>query len=100
MNDLISRKMAIYQFRLVVEDEEGNWTADDAVEMLERLPSLEPEIIRCKDCTYFRKAKDPFQMRQVCWCKLRVLGRREHLPINDETYCSMAERGDKDEHRV
>lgn len=57
MSDLISRQAAIdavlrTDYRgLLLEDVEK--VTDAVAEELKKLPSAEPEIIRCKDCTYW-----------------------------------------------
>ena len=67
MSDLISRQAAIEAIR---KDVMGGLNYEDAIEairknvmgglnhesILKRLPSAEPEIIRCKDCKYY----DPY----------------------------------------
>ncbi len=53
MDDLISRQAAIDEFYIQADDD-GWWTgtAQDMEELLKGLPSVEPEIIRCKDCEH------------------------------------------------
>ena len=64
MNDLISRQAAIDAFKkeLTVGESKGNYVTicsavgyEGAKQILERLPSAEPEIIRCKDCRWGRE---------------------------------------------
>lgn len=59
-SDCISRREAIDALRKEVEWEydwkDEQWyyiDADSAIEVIERLSSAEPEIIRCKDCKHF-----------------------------------------------
>ena len=50
MDDLISRQAAIAEFNCCELTPDGGIDANDAIDILERLPSAQPEIIRCKDC--------------------------------------------------
>ena len=56
MNDLISRKMAINEFKPYAEYE-SNRTNKEWVRRIEtilnNLPPAQPEIIRCKDCKHY-----------------------------------------------
>ena len=59
----------------------------DAVSAIENLPAAQPEIVRCKDCKYWREYK-------------YVNGRPKYLPycgfndsyFREDDYCSHAER--------
>lgn len=81
MDDLISRQTAI--------DEIARWIGyldDDMIGRiqlgLKRLPSAEPEIIRCKECKFY----DHFWNGD--WCSLK------NIDVKDaEDFCSYAERG-------
>ena len=61
MNDTISRKAAIeaVQNRHMMLSKEKVLLIND----LEKLPSAEPQIIRCKDCNCWTKQKDSLQGR-------------------------------------
>lgn len=76
MDDLISRKAAIdiaddLRDRITVE---GYWAW---MERLKKLPSAQPEIIRCKDCKHW----DGVDTCDVI-----------DAPVWDNDFCSMAER--------
>ena len=77
MNDLISRKAAID----IVVFECGKWTglAKEISKQLKRLPSAQPEIIRCKDCRWFDSEINQCD-RQIC------------AVFYDDDFCSYAER--------
>ena len=66
-----------------LHDKPNAWL-DLAVEALEKLPSAEPEIIKCKDCKFYspmnRKTKTGI-------CSLTM-----HQNFGDEWYCAGAER--------
>lgn len=56
MSDLISRQAAIdalcRRCDLAAEDDEPCTEKCNDIKILEKLPSAQPEIIRCKDCKY------------------------------------------------
>lgn len=64
MSDLIDRQAAIDALKtdasFVMFDDHGNYTADGlrTLEVLTALPSVQPEIIRCKDCRWWDKYDD------------------------------------------
>ena len=88
MDDLISRQDAIDA--LDGEIEITGRTNAEAVkgyvrlvkDRLERLPSVQPEIIRCKDCRYYRWESDmcdyPYATAQNV--------------VHEDDFCSKAER--------
>ena len=49
MSDLISRQAVIDEF---YKHPNIRWTTLDVMEKIDKLPSAQPEIIRCKDCKY------------------------------------------------
>ena len=53
MSDLISRQAAIDMIRLYREDEAVD--LDELESSIAMMPSVQPEIIRCKDCTRYEK---------------------------------------------
>jgi hypothetical protein len=73
MKDLIERQKAI----------EAMGKAQWAKERLMELPSVEPEIVRCKDCDH----RDPEDKK--CDCGHAILWQ---LPRQDDWYCADAER--------
>lgn len=52
--DTVSRKAAIDEIKALYEWHD-TVTEDRTINHLKRLPSAQPEIIRCKDCMYFDK---------------------------------------------
>ena len=89
-DDLISRQAAIDA--LDGEIEITGRTNAEAVkgyvrlvkDRLERLPSAQPEIIRCKDCKFYRQEID------MCDEPYSTA----HNVVHDDDYCSRAERKD------
>ena len=96
MDDLISRQSAIDALLTELTKRERKnllhtWSTVEVkyfvVEMLEQLPSAQPEIIRCKDCKYYHEYG-------------YVNGKPKFLPkctfnsiyANADDFCSRAER--------
>ena len=52
VGDIISRQAAIKALMAAVDDV-GVLDKEDIKKVLDMLPSVEPEIIRCKDCIYY-----------------------------------------------
>ena len=85
-NDLISRQAAIRWVKTecnpygkpTLEFESGK----KVIEHLEQMPAAEPEIIRCKDCKYYRweidMCDEPYSTA--------------HNVVHEYDYCSKAER--------
>ena len=88
MDDLIRRKAAIDALKKQMSDwnDDYNVPVRKSIENIERLPSAQPEIIRCKDCKYCDRGIDengnPF---------LKCLG-WSYGGTQDEDFCSHAER--------
>ena len=92
MSDLIGRQDAIGKIKdwmkfLGYSHSERN-VMECTIQMLEELPSAQPEIIRCKDCKY----------RDENWRRVAV----RWLPCIDmrtgsNWFCGSAERGEQDE---
>ena len=82
MDDLISRRAAIdaVQNRHMMLNKEKVLLIND----LEKLPSAQPEIVRCKDCKYAEYIDDV----QTLWCT--ECGQGRTVAPND--FCSYAER--------
>ena len=78
MSDLIDRQTAIDAFE---KDIMGglNWDY-----ILSNLPSVQPEIIRCKDCKH----------RTSYWGNCKLLEEKYHqsVLVGCDEFCSMAER--------
>lgn len=67
----------------------------DAMNVLRDLPSAQPDIIRCKDCTYCDSdvVDAPYGMtKKVWWCDRLYAGANENLIIEPDDFCSWAER--------
>lgn len=88
MDDLISRQAAI---EMVYKTACLKWTfdfskryADELVKELDALPSVQPEIIHCRDCRYMHEDTIFGQ----CWYN-RTSGCSK---VNKDDFCSRAER--------
>lgn len=73
----------------------------DAVEAISMLPSAEPEIIRCKDCKYWRQQTNYAGARlSFGFCESDYMWRSlygetfevAHIDTDDDFYCGYAER--------
>ena len=88
MDDLISRQAAIEAI--------ATWDWQDAYlpihfkQVLEELPSAEPEIIRCKDCKWY-EADIMGNPWGVCFHRDRIL-ENVGFQMDENSYCSMGER--------
>ena len=88
MNDLISRQAAIESIRECAEAAHDNheWDMEqgylNAIECIEEEPSAQPEIIRCKDCTY----------QVESWCGIKYCEAHGDHIGKDYDYCSNARR--------
>ena len=87
MDDLISRQAAID-----ATWEEPSYTdpinvLTEVRDRIKRLPSAQPEIIRCKDCKWYGRAdKRRFYRGMDC------LQKRIDTIVPDKDFCSRAER--------
>ncbi len=90
MDDLISRQAAIDSFpedSLVWDISDGYIAPHYVRKILESLPSAEPEIIRCKDCKYWREHKYAKETkRYIPFCGFNAINTKA------DDYCSYAER--------
>lgn len=84
MNDLISRQAAID----AIADYLSKTTYTSAIShlntgalILARVPSVQPEIIRCKDCNYYDGNAFPY-----------TLCHRNAQAVEENDYCGWAER--------
>ena len=92
MRDLISRQAAIDAMNTRLEDIKLTWREKvkkgeiamylDMRGVIETLPSVQPEIIRCKDCIYYRWEID------MCDYPYATA----HNVVHEDDYCSKAER--------
>ena len=92
MIDLISREVAVKAVHeefdgCLVWDESVKRTADEVEMILDRVPAVpsQPEIIRCKDCKYYKANK--YDGKLACHY---VIGGTVIRNLND--FCSRAER--------
>lgn len=94
MDDLISRQAAINNIKNGFHWETVNGIMAQAVlkqviHDIEIMPSVQPEIIRCKDCKWYGRAdKRRFYRGMDC------LQKRIDTIIPDKDFCSRAERKD------
>ena len=77
-DDLISRQAAIDAIRGEIEINGYSHVVD----VLEQLPSAQPEIIRCKDCKFYRQEID------MCDEPYSTA----HNVVHEDDFCSKAER--------
>ena len=80
MFDLISRNQAIEAIKNIPD---GNWARKVYVNEIKSLPSMEHEIIHCKDCVHHFLYKD-----KIPCCSIKDYG----YGWEDNDYCSRAER--------
>lgn len=103
MDDLISRKAAIDRIKRQMErpDSVGQWAHNDkiakvcyriVIEILERLPSAEPEIIvRCKECKHSEAETDTSgKTGLICHATYDEYGC--WVDVKPEHFCGYAER--------
>lgn len=88
VEDCISRQAAIafVDCGYLRPPTELAWSDKDVVDMLKRVPSAQPEIIRCRDCKHYYYADNRIPQEQMCTCDLD--GDR----WSPDSYCSFAER--------
>lgn len=88
MSDLISRQAAIDAIEITPFDDYGDYMR--ARELIEQLPSAQPEIIRCKDCKWYgRVDKRRFYRGMDC------LQKHIDTIVPDRDFCSKAERSEE-----
>ena len=89
MDDLISRQQAID----ALKEKVFHNLSDEfygAMQVLDELPSIQPDIIRCKDCKWYGRAdKRRFYRGMDC------LQKRIDTIVPDKDFCSKAERREK-----
>ena len=78
MQDLISRQAAIDAIRGEIEINGYSHVVD----VLEQLPSAQPELVRCKDCKFYRQEID------MCAEPYSTT----HNVVHEDDFCSIAER--------
>ena len=99
MSDLISRQAVIDRINKQREhlhpdtdtrDFIGDYAYKICIEFIERMPSAQPDIIRCKDCKHLQKWRSEESAKkfgQIYECVRNVLDRPKL-----EDFCSHAER--------
>lgn len=87
MTDLIDRQKAIDAIHYEYDDccnidESGNAIADDIERIIDNVPSVQPDIIRCKDCIYQTES----------WSGIKYCEAHGDHIGKDYDYCSNARR--------
>lgn len=65
------------------------------IQMIDDAPTVQPDIIRCKDCAYCDSdvVDSPYGMTdKVWWCDRLYAGANENLIVEPDDFCSWAER--------
>jgi hypothetical protein len=84
VSDLIDRREAIDAIEITPFDDYGDYMR--ARELIEALPSAQPEIIRCKDCKYYLLGNDD---------QFYCFKHDDDILWQDDSFCSFAERKEK-----
>lgn len=98
MDDSISRQAAIAEFSCCELTPDGGIDANYAIDFLTQLPSVQPDIVRCKDCKHRPKKVEDSRWLEfpdytcVCQCDDPWY---EWMP-DDDFYCAYGERRDED----
>lgn len=91
MDDTVYRQQAIDALMDLNADYRVSWK-DAVIDMLDDLPSAQPEIVRCKDCKWYELPSHRITENCVRWWKNNgVL-----LPIKPTDFCSYGERREDD----
>jgi hypothetical protein len=87
-NDSISRKAAVSELKREAScgDRDYEKGLEIAADIVELLPSAQPEIIRCKDCKHKRRYKFPPKYNEKDYCSIN----ERVVPL--DAFCSWAER--------
>ena len=94
--DLISRQQAIDAVKSRKTAEQSsvgimrNAVVDFCVDIIKKLPSAQPEIIRCKDCKYWNNGSCEYREHAVN-CQDYMVG---DIETEAEHFCGYAERRD------
>ena len=88
MKDLIERQAALDCFHEWIDKHGDIHTPDEMAEYraIEALPSVQPEIIRCKDCKYKKVYCFPPKYNKRDYCE------KHEKPVDVADFCSYAER--------
>ena len=98
--DTIDRQAAIDAILEMNTEHRVSWL-DCAIDTLDTLPSVQPEIIYCKDCKHWRQQTNyqgtplsfGFCESENMWCSLYgETTEVAHIDTDDNHYCSYAER--------
>ena len=89
MDKLISQQAAIDVLKELTANgtNKGMVFGEDAVHRIEILPSVQPDIIRCKDCKWYGRAD-----RRRFYRGMDCLQKRIDTIVPDRDFCSKAER--------
>ena len=84
MSDLIDRQAAIIQLSHNKNKGDDEWelAVESDIHTIWKLPSAQPDIIRCKDCKQFRRWIDT----DICFCDIT------EAEMSDNDFCSRAVR--------
>lgn len=81
---------------LFPDDGEGSWTYNaTAKAYIDAQPTIQPDIIRCKDCAYCDcdVINAPYGITEkTWWCNKLCAGANENLIVEPDDFCSWAER--------
>ena len=89
MSDLISRQAAIDLLKQMRKDGDMvPWEGKNVFARIRELPTIQPEIVRCKDCQYWNKGS--------CECREHAVNCQDYYVGDIETeaeyFCGYAER--------
>ena len=98
MSDLIERLAAIDALDKL-HDKPNAWL-ECAAEAIEKLPSAQPEIVRCKDCKYWDRQTYNGALSSFGFCECDNMWRSlygettevAHIDTDDDFFCGFAER--------
>lgn len=97
MDDYISRQAVLENICTMLQN-----CFDASDEMIEsvkitigEMPSAQPDIVRCTDCAYCDSdvVDAPYGMtKKIFWCDRLYAGANENLVVDQDDFCSWAER--------
>lgn len=85
VGDMISRQETLRAFEEMCSCTDYGWDERDFRDLIKKMPSVEPEIIRCKDCKYGNP-----NTKYGCTCYHYRRYEAHEMSPND--FCSRAER--------
>lgn len=86
MVDPIDRQAAIDAVSDLSVEHRVSWK-DAVMDLLDELPTAEPQIIRCKNCKYQNKGENEEEAWNLCGYRPWL-----YTPIDDDHFCGYAER--------